>query len=145
MESKNDHHGNNEVPVQISAPLFVGQLTKGHLKSLPGHFFLLSNIGDPLNSALEIEVQEETSREAVWRLLVDRRLDGRTFFAFRDRESLEAEKLARWRAALQQFGICGLMRIFAQIQRAGVSAPLAPSNWARSLGIPLSSQMGKTR
>jgi hypothetical protein len=63
------------------------------LFSLPGHFFLLSNVGDnPASPALVCEVTEETCREALWRLIVVRRLDGRTFDVFADKASLQAEK-----------------------------------------------------
>ncbi|MFZ0746937.1 MAG: hypothetical protein WAM85_21210 [Terracidiphilus sp.] len=113
--------------------LFVGRLTKDRVKSLPGHFFLLSNIGDPFNSASELEVHQETSREVIWRQIAARNLNGRTFSAFRVRESLESEKLARWRGALQQFGICELMRIFTQIRLTGQSAPTTPSDRMQSL------------
>jgi hypothetical protein len=134
MEITNDHRHDSEIPVQPSAPLFIGRLTKKHLKCLPGHFLLLSSIADPFSSALELEVHEETSREEIWSLLVDRNLNGRTFSVFRDRESLEAEKLERWRAALQQFGVCGLMRIFTQMKLDGKWASTTSRNRVRSLG-----------
>jgi hypothetical protein len=134
MEINNDRRHDNELSVQPLAPLFTGRLTKNRLKSLTGHFFLLSNIADPFNSALELEVHQETSREVIWRQIAARNLNGRTFSAFRDRESLESEKLARWRGALQQFGICELMRIFTQIKHTGQWAPTTPWDRVRSLG-----------
>lgn len=138
MNSDNDHGPDSSLSVHQSAPLFAGRLTRNRLERLPGHFFLLSNIADPFNSALEFEVQEATPRRVVWNLIVERGLNDRNFCAFRDREDLEAEKLARWRGVLQQFGICGLMRLFTQMKPARQSAPTAQciriNHPARSIG-----------
>ena len=87
-------------PNKQPTALFRGPLTRGRLKRLPNHFFLLSNIGaSAFCSALEIEVTAATSREALWRLIVDNRLDGRTFSVFADAESLQAEKIERLKVA----------------------------------------------
>jgi len=76
-----------------SAPSFQGPLRKWKLMELPTHFFLLSGIGDsPCKPALECEVTKDTCRKALWRLMVARGLDGRTFYVFTDKESLEAER-----------------------------------------------------
>lgn len=78
---------------QPSGLLFRGQLIKRILKALPGHFFLLSNIGDsPSLPALECEGTESMSREELWRLMVTRQLDGGTFDVFADKQSLQIQK-----------------------------------------------------
>jgi hypothetical protein len=93
MRTDKDDRLGNDSDNQPSAPLFAGRLTKMRLMTLPDNFFLISNVAPtPFTPALEVEVTKETSREALWRLIVDRRLNGRTFSAFRDKEGLQAEK-----------------------------------------------------
>jgi len=85
---------------QPVAPLFIGKLRKKQLKAFPDHFFLVSGIGwDIWTPAHEIEVTAETSREALWHMIVACHLDGRRFSAFSDEESFQADKLERMKLA----------------------------------------------
>jgi hypothetical protein len=91
------HNGSNK---QASAPWFAGDLTKERLQSFPKHFFLVSNVAhNPLNPVMELEVTEEVSRGALWRMVVDRRLNGRRFAVFLDEESFQEHKDERLKAA----------------------------------------------
>jgi hypothetical protein len=99
QNSLSDSLESNSV-TQPTAPLFVGKLSKKQLKAFPCHFFLVSGIGwDAWTPALEIEVTTETSREALWHIIVARHLDGRRFYAFSDEESFRADKLERVKLA----------------------------------------------
>lgn len=85
---------------QPTAPLFVGSLRMKRLKAFPDHFFLVSGVGwDVWTPAIEIEVTTETSREALWQMIVACHLDGRRFYAFSDEESFQADKAERMKLA----------------------------------------------
>jgi hypothetical protein len=80
-------------PNQPSSPLFRGPLTKKRLLALPGHFYLISNVcHDPITPLLEIEVKADMSRQRLWELIVDCRVNRRTVLVFSDAEGLQAEK-----------------------------------------------------
>ena len=91
---------NGEPQMQSLAPWFAGRLTRELLVSFPQHFFLVSSIAhNPFNPAMELEVTAEISREALWRMIVDWRLNGRTFAVFLDEEAFQAYKDERLKAA----------------------------------------------
>jgi hypothetical protein len=79
---------------QPSAPLLRGPLTKRRLMALPRQpLFLISNgFFDPDTPVLECELTEEMSRASLWREMVKRRVNGRMFYVFAEKESLLAEK-----------------------------------------------------
>jgi hypothetical protein len=100
MKNAKDHAPNGGSNRQPFAPCFAGYLTKERLLSFPRHFYLVSNVANnPFNPALEIEVVEEVSREALWRMIVDWRLNGRKFAVFLDEESFKADKDERLKMA----------------------------------------------
>jgi hypothetical protein len=100
MHTRNNALVTNDAKNHPSGPLFAGHLTRTLLKALPGHFFLISNIGENLlTAALEIEVTSQTSWEALWRLIVNRHLNQRSFSVFRDEESFREENLERLKVA----------------------------------------------
>jgi hypothetical protein len=90
--------GSNSLP--SAAPWFVGYLTKTRLQSLPKHCYLVSNVAhNPFNPVMELEITEDVSREALWCMIVDWRLNGRTFAVFLDERSFQENKDARLKAA----------------------------------------------
>ena len=90
-------HGSNK---RAPGPWFTGCLTKERLRSFPQHFYLVSKVAhNPFNPAMELEVTEKISREALWRMIVDCRLNGRTFAVFLDERSFQADKDERLKMA----------------------------------------------
>jgi hypothetical protein len=100
MQNDKDNQHSTDSNKQPCAPWFSGRLTKERLFAFPDHCFLISNVAhSPFNPALELELNAKISREALWRLIVDCRLDGRTFVVFLDDESFQVDKHERLKVA----------------------------------------------
>jgi hypothetical protein len=100
VQNDKDDQPRTDPNKQSRAPWFSGPLTKERLLACPDQSFIISNVAhSPFNPALELQLTEEISRESLWRLIVDCRLDGRTFAVFLDNETFQAEKDARLKMA----------------------------------------------
>ena len=87
----------NETPISANPkrnlePFFQGRLTKKALMSLPEGILLQSNVGDnPLTPTFEGVLGPLETREALWRKLIELRVDGRTFRGFTTEESYDQD------------------------------------------------------
>jgi hypothetical protein len=92
--------------IRRSKPFFDGKLLKRVLMDLPTGLILLSNVEDELcTPCVEVVLGPPETRDSLWLEMRRRRVDGRTFLGFLDREGLRIEKEERLQASPAPAGI----------------------------------------